>query len=452
MSLNFFSADLSIKTVNLSQRIISGYAASHNNIDRVRDIIDPSASVKAVRRLKAPSDVGVFVGHDTARLPIGIPQRIEATPRGLYTETYILKGHDGDNLLAVAKDLHDHGLPLGMSIGYRTEDSRHERAANKMVRRIMDYSLKEYSYASHHVIANPDAVTTDVKSKRRKALSEGSDPAGGMLVPADRKGGSMQYRVEQRGSKWAVICDADADGDADDGEVVGTYGDEATANAVALALRKEAGGAGDEEDEDTEDNSAGKTAGVKALWSTAMQNKLPDSSFLYIEDGGTKDEGGRTVPRSKRHFPVRDAQGNVDLAHVRNAIARIPQSNAPGLDDAKKAALQARARRMLETADDGKTYTEPDEWQTGSPIAIRAVGYRLLDLSDRIAEELKALVLLGEETKSYTRVRPALRDDLRLVAHEFKGILDWIETVARGEDELATVNRYRYEMMAALDL
>jgi len=48
-------------------------------------------------------------------------------------------------------------------------------------------------------------------------------------------------------------------------------------------------------------------------------NGLPDSAFAYIEPGGTKDSSGKTVPRSKRHYPVHDA------AHVRNALARIAQ-------------------------------------------------------------------------------------------------------------------------------
>jgi hypothetical protein len=85
----------------------------------------------------------------------------------------------------------------------------------------------------------------------------------------------------------------------------------------------------------------------KAVWSTAFVNDLPDSSFLFIETGGKKDSEGKTVPRSLRHFPVKDQNGKIDLPHLRNAIARIPQSNAPGLSADKKSALQDRARRML---------------------------------------------------------------------------------------------------------
>lgn len=58
----------------------------------------------------------------------------------------------------------------------------------------------------------------------------------------------------------------------------------------------------------------------KAEKSTKAINDLPDSDFAYIEPGGSKDDEGKTVPRSKRHFPIMDA------AHVRNALSRAPQS------------------------------------------------------------------------------------------------------------------------------
>jgi HK97 family phage prohead protease len=67
----------------------------------------------------------------------------------------------------------------------------------------------------------------------------------------------------------------------------------------------------------------------RAVWSTAYVNDLPDSAFLYVEDGGQKDSEGKTTPRSLRHFPYKDANGDVDLPHLRNALARIPQSKLP---------------------------------------------------------------------------------------------------------------------------
>lgn len=88
----------------------------------------------------------------------------------------------------------------------------------------------------------------------------------------------------------------------------------------------------------------------KAVWTTAYINDLSDSAFLYIEAGGSKDADGKTTPRSKRHFPVRDANGKVDLPHVRNALARIPQSS---LGQDVKDRCTAKAKRLLEQASKG---------------------------------------------------------------------------------------------------
>jgi hypothetical protein len=90
----------------------------------------------------------------------------------------------------------------------------------------------------------------------------------------------------------------------------------------------------------------------KAEWSTEYINNLPDSSFLYIEDGGEKDDAGKTTPRSLRHLPYKDAEGNVDLPHLRNAISRLGQS-ATGtgkdgwLNDRLRNSLLSRARSLL---------------------------------------------------------------------------------------------------------
>lgn len=92
--------------------------------------------------------------------------------------------------------------------------------------------------------------------------------------------------------------------------------------------------------------SADPSVAHKAPWSTANVNDLPDSAFLFVEDGGTVADG-KTTPRSLRHFPYRKANGEIDLPHLRNAIARIPQSNAVGLN---KVAVQKRARELLAQA------------------------------------------------------------------------------------------------------
>lgn len=94
----------------------------------------------------------------------------------------------------------------------------------------------------------------------------------------------------------------------------------------------------------------------KALWDTAYINDLEDSAFAYIEDGGEKDSEGKTVPRSKRHLPYKNKEGKIDAAHVRNAIARLPQTNIS--DEAKASALRkliAAAKKVgVKVSDKGK--------------------------------------------------------------------------------------------------
>lgn len=85
-------------------------------------------------------------------------------------------------------------------------------------------------------------------------------------------------------------------------------------------------------------------------WSVAYQNALPDNAFLHVETGGEKDESGKTTPRSLRHFPVYDAEGHLDLPHLTNAIARIPQASSDWISGGEKDRLQERAVKMLADA------------------------------------------------------------------------------------------------------
>jgi len=66
---------------------------------------------------------------------------------------------------------------------------------------------------------------------------------------------------------------------------------------------------------------------AERVWTRRYINDLPDSSFALILPGGERDETGRTKPRSLRMFPYKDAEGRVDLPHLRNANARLPQSD-----------------------------------------------------------------------------------------------------------------------------
>lgn len=129
--------------------------------------------------------------------------------------------------------------------------------------------------------------------------------------------------------------------------------------------------------------SCGKAMAQKGVWSTADVDSLPDSSFLYIEGGGSKDSDGKTTPRSLRHFPYRDASGSVDLPHLRDAIGRIPQSSLP--KDVRDK-LQIRAEKLLAAQHDkaAKRVAKADQGGESTVVATSEVdGHQhTLDLDD----------------------------------------------------------------------
>jgi hypothetical protein len=81
---------------------------------------------------------------------------------------------------------------------------------------------------------------------------------------------------------------------------------------------------------------------------------LPDSAFAFVESGGTKDAEGKTVPRRLRHFPIKNAQGKYDPAHVRNALARIAQG-ARFSSEARPKVLAAAKALGIEVSDDSRS-------------------------------------------------------------------------------------------------
>lgn len=106
----------------------------------------------------------------------------------------------------------------------------------------------------------------------------------------------------------------------------------------------------------------------KATWTTAQINALPDSAFLYIAPGGTKDDGDDTTPRALRYFPVRNAAGDIDLPHLRNALARLSFAN---LSDEVRASVRAEAERLLAQANEtAKADDEPQKVVAYSGITI----------------------------------------------------------------------------------
>jgi len=83
----------------------------------------------------------------------------------------------------------------------------------------------------------------------------------------------------------------------------------------------------------------------EAEWDASFINELPDTSFAVVSKGGQRDEQGKTVPRTLRHLPHHKADGSLDVPHLRNALARLQQTELSLEDRAEaKKHLCAHAR------------------------------------------------------------------------------------------------------------
>lgn len=132
----------------------------------------------------------------------------------------------------------------------------------------------------------------------------------------------------------------------------------------------------------------------KAVWSTAFVNNLPDSSFAYVENGGEKDDEGKTKPRSLRHLPYKDAEGNIDKAHVRNALARISQTDIS--DEAKanaKRKLVSAAKKVgVDVSEEGKSAENIEDLKTKQATKVQTdtIGKFKISLTSEIINKVNS--------------------------------------------------------------
>lgn len=93
-----------------------------------------------------------------------------------------------------------------------------------------------------------------------------------------------------------------------------------------------------------------------AKWDVKYINDLPNSSFAVVE----KDyKDGEISDKRARHLPYKDADGNIDLPHLRNALARMGQIEAIGESESSEE-LRAKARKVLIPL--AKKYLPDSKW------------------------------------------------------------------------------------------
>lgn len=451
---------LEIKAVRFQDRIISGYASIFGNEDLVGDIVDPGAFTKTLAE-KPPSQVAVFIGHKTNELPVGVPVVLRTDSQGLYSETKIFPGPMGDQLLETAKGLSENGLKLGMSIGYRLRDGRPERSKQGgYAKRLLDIDLREYSFAAAQTIANPLALTTSVKTadqvtgeiSKALAVTEAEEEikasvgsfawTRGLVANAIRSKAGSSYILEMFPDR--VIYGVYGTGTGEEAEILYECSYSISGSTVTL-------GEPTQVDVQYVPMATTKTAAADPAEATQERSSkpmadLPNSAYLYVEPG-EDDEHGLRVPRAKRHFPFRTAEGALSSDLLAQAVKTIPTEPLP--EGVNRLPLLGRAQRYLEAAQGvGIKTLELDgpEWTGGAPVEISAIGDELRKTSETLAQEMAAMRLLGEDTKEARRIRPETRARLTDLAKQIQSIVSWAEMADAGAERKAAVDRHRREL------
>lgn len=152
----------------------------------------------------------------------------------------------------------------------------------------------------------------------------------------------------------------------------------------------------------------------KKIWSARYINNLDDSAFLYIESGGEKDDEDKTKPRTLRHFPYKDSTGKIDLPHLRNALARIPQSKLP---KTVKDKISAKAKKILEDIKEGGDIQKFEEKEE---MPEKFVSIYPVDKADNDEHICCSVVYApGSPDDTDTQGDYATENEIRLAAYSF---------------------------------
>ena len=100
-------------------------------------------------------------------------------------------------------------------------------------------------------------------------------------------------------------------------------------------------------------------AEMRAMWEASWgDSSFPDSSFMWVPESAKGADGNK----SDRKLPVKTPDGKWDMPHVRNALARLNQTQ--GIPSDKKKAIQTKLQNVLKkNSSDYEPTKEEDETQ-----------------------------------------------------------------------------------------
>ena len=178
-------------------------------------------------------------------------------------------------------------------------------------------------------------------------------------------------------------------------------------------------------------------------WTAETINELPDSAFAVISKGGKKDDAGKTTPRSLRHLPHHKPDDSLDLAHLRNALARLPQTDLSAEDRAeakRHLCVHARVSEIVsEVCGEESALKESETVVTLRRLLVEAEA-RLAEARkdlhaqemawskkyDRLAEGIKSSVPQARNWKAWPRGPQMLVQEMLAVLYR-EGIINRVE-------------------------
>jgi len=90
--------------------------------------------------------------------------------------------------------------------------------------------------------------------------------------------------------------------------------------------------------------AAETTMGAIPLGVDFGEADFPDSCFAWVPESAKGPDGNK----SERKLPYKNKDGTIDLPHVRNALARLSQTQ--GIPDAEKARIRTMLENILKKA------------------------------------------------------------------------------------------------------
>ena len=162
----------------------------------------------------------------------------------------------------------------------------------------------------------------------------------------------------------------------------------------------------------------GKSETVEAQWTRAYINDLPDSSFAVIEPAYKR---GTTDNKNARHLPHKDANGKIDLPHLRAALSRMNQL-VPVTDSISADALRAQAKRVLVPL--AKRYLPGSQWAESkrktTTEKLAKLEFQVSDLKRKFQESREK----AELAKSHLEIKEKAYNHLEVSHGELERYVD----------------------------